>query len=134
APTWWPPGTATKSRGITRRSCNVAARRWRGRDPQRSHVEPSPLPLGYDLDLAVDDHDGGVVVDRVRGRAQLRGPPLGGVHRVRRQGRVAAVREPREVDDPQGGGARRSGVVAPRRAPPVELLTDARGHAHAAAA
>src|SRR5438067_10004052 len=42
-----------------------------------------PVPLGDDFDGAVDDFDGGLVVDRIRRPGQAGGPPFGSGHRDR---------------------------------------------------
>src|SRR3954453_9257106 len=84
-----------------------------------------PVPLGYDVDGAVDDLDGGLIVDRIRRTLDAGGPSLCVGHGVLGQELVIQVGEDREVDDAQRA------VVPGGRLPADEVLPDAGGHHHA---
>jgi hypothetical protein len=65
-----------------------------------------PLSFRNDLDAAVDDLDGRLIVDRVCGVADVSNPSLGAGHRVLGHGLVSEVREDREVDETKSSVAR----------------------------
>ena len=115
-----PPGAAWRSRG--------AARRWRGILKQALSGEQPPVPLGDDLDRAVDDGDRGVVVQRVPRARELRRPLLGRAHVVLWEIRVVDVGEHREGDE-----AERLDATA-RWTPLDELLADGRAQHRAPSA
>src|SRR6185503_661685 len=94
----------------------------------RTWGEQPPVPLGDHVDRAVDDLDGGVVVDRVRRTIDLCRPSLGVGHRVPRRALWSQVRADREVDESEGF------VATAGRLPLDEVLADTRGHHHASGA
>lgn len=86
------------------------------------------MPLGDNLGDALDDLDGGLVVDGVCGIADVRCPPLSVGQVVFRHPFVVQVRIDGEVHDPQRA------VVPGRRLLVHEVLSDSRCHHHAAGA
>lgn len=81
-----------------------------------------PVPLGDDLDVAVNDSDGSLIVNRIGRYLHTGSPPFCLGHGMVRHGLVIQMRKYREINQSQHS------VSAGDRTPEDEFLPDVRGH------
>src|SRR4051794_3893328 len=127
----WKPSTAATP-GSRSKTTAVSTSSWpaarRSIACARFRAEELPMPLGDDVDGAVDDANRGVVVDRICRIPECGRPALRLGHRVLWQGWMIHVREDRKVDNAERF------VATGGRLPADEVLPDPRRQHHASGA
>src|ERR1700691_4343521 len=102
SPRPFPPGSTDRPTEISRpRKCSRRSRELPTDPLSFLRVDEFPVPFGDDVDVAVNDLDGGLIVDQVRGIRYRGSPFLRLGHAVLRHGLVVQVRKDREVNDAQ---------------------------------